>query len=192
MPQDLILQKQITDLSLCDKIIEAHNNSIQVHTEPVCSCCSASIKKVTKSGWHFDPNGEQGRHLSWMNELLIELSVGFQNYQELYEHSMLNQLQVSPTWDDFNIQSYEPKEGYFKWHSEASPELSIMRTRWIVWMLYLNDVPDGGTEFLYQDLQVDAEKGKLVIWPAFFTHTHRGIVSNTTKKIIVTGWGNYA
>jgi len=29
-----------------------------------------------------------------------------------------------------------------------------------------------------------------VIWPADFTHTHRGIVSKTQEKYIATGWYN--
>ena len=30
--------------------------------------------------------------------------------------------------------------------------------RMLVWMIYLNDVKDGGTEFLYQNHKVDAEQ----------------------------------
>jgi hypothetical protein len=55
-------------------------------------------------------------------------------------------------------------------------------------MLYLNDVDDGGTEFKYQKLILKAKKGNLVIWPAEFTHTHRGVVSKTKEKYIATGW----
>ena len=55
-------------------------------------------------------------------------------------------------------------------------------------MTYLNDVDDGGTEFLYQNLITPAEKGLTLIWPAGFTHTHRGVVSQTKTKYIATGW----
>ena len=55
-------------------------------------------------------------------------------------------------------------------------------------MTYLNDVPDGGTEFLYQNLTTKAIKGNTVIWPATWTHTHRGQISQTHEKIIITGW----
>ena len=59
-------------------------------------------------------------------------------------------------------------------------------------MTYLNDVEDKGeTEFVLQNLKVKAEKGKTLIWPADWTHTHRGIISPTQEKYIVTGWFNF-
>ena len=33
-----------------------------------------------------------------------------------------------------------------------------------------------------------AEEGKGVIWPAYWTHIHHGIVSKTEVKYIATGW----
>ena len=35
---------------------------------------------------------------------------------------------------------------------------------------------------------VDAVEGRLVIWPAYWTHIHCGIVSKTQTKYIATGW----
>ena len=59
-------------------------------------------------------------------------------------------------------------------------------------MMYLNDVTDNGeTEFLHQNLKIIPEKGKLVIWPSDWTHTHRGITSTTQEKYIITGWFNF-
>ena len=61
--------------------------------------------------------------------------------------------------------------------------------RLLVFMTYLNDVEDGGeTEFLYQNLKVKPEKGKTLIWPSEWTHTHRGLTSKSESKFIVTGW----
>ena len=36
-------------------------------------------------------------------------------------------------------------------------------------MTYLNDVPDGGTHFKYQELTAPAKKGLTLIWPTDFT-----------------------
>jgi hypothetical protein len=55
-------------------------------------------------------------------------------------------------------------------------------------MIYLNDVNDGGTEFKYQNHLEKAEQGKLLIWPAEWIFTHKGQISNTTTKYILTGW----
>jgi hypothetical protein len=59
-------------------------------------------------------------------------------------------------------------------------------------MTYLNDVHDGGeTEFLHQKVIVPARKGLTLIWPADWTHVHRGIVSPTEEKYIIGGWFNF-
>ncbi len=59
-------------------------------------------------------------------------------------------------------------------------------------MTYLNDVEDGGgTEFYHQNLIVKPRKGKTLIWPADWTHTHRGVTSPTQEKYVITGWFNY-
>ena len=56
--------------------------------------------------------------------------------------------------------------------------------------LYLNTIEDGGeTEFLYQGKRVKAEQGKLLIWPAGFTHVHRGNPPLKESKYILTSWG---
>lgn len=86
----------------------------------------------------------------------------------------------------FNIQKYEPGEGYFKWHSERNIS---NYNRCFVYMTYLNTVDDGGeTEFKYQDLKISPKRGKTIIWPADWTHVHRGITSPTETKYILTGW----
>ena len=85
----------------------------------------------------------------------------------------------------YNIQRYRPGEGYFREHCEAGYKSS---ERALAWMLYLNDVEDGGTEFPSYNLTTEAEQGKILIWPAYWTHSHRGVVSQTKSKYIATGW----
>ena len=87
----------------------------------------------------------------------------------------------------FNMQRFLPGEGYHKFHNErASWET---RDRVGVWMIYLNDVYDKGwTEFFYQQHFEIPKVGKIVCWPSDWTHTHRGIISPTETKYILTGW----
>ena len=59
----------------------------------------------------------------------------------------------------------------------------------MVWMIYLNTVTkDGGTYFSNYDKTINAVQGRLVIWPAYWTHTHRGVISTEQIKYIATGW----
>ena len=84
------------------------------------------------------------------------------------------------------IQKYNPKEGFFGWHCERGKG---NYNRVFAYLTYLNDVEDGGgTEFKYYDKIVKAEAGKTVIFPSDWTHTHRGEVSPTETKYILTGW----
>jgi hypothetical protein len=56
-------------------------------------------------------------------------------------------------------------------------------------MIYLNTIPIGGeTEFLYQNTRVNPVEGRIVIWPAGFTHTHRGNQPIGKEKYAITGW----
>ena len=84
-----------------------------------------------------------------------------------------------------NIEYYPPGGGYFAEHCERT---SRMENRCLVWMTYLNDVPEGGTHFKYQKITSPAKKGLTLIWPPDFTHTHNGQISETHDKYIITGW----
>lgn len=87
------------------------------------------------------------------------------------------------------IQYYKPGGGFKIWHFERDNTNEEIARRHLAFMTYLNDVHDGGgTEFLYQDLTVQAEKGLTLIWPVEWTHTHKGQVSPSEEKYIVTGW----
>ena len=90
----------------------------------------------------------------------------------------------------FNIQRFLPGEGYYRFHNERAS--FDTRDRVGVWMIYLNDVHDRGwTEFFYQQHFEIPKAGKIVCWPSDWTHTHRGIISPTEVKYILTGWFTY-
>jgi hypothetical protein len=87
----------------------------------------------------------------------------------------------------FNMQKYEPNEGFLGWHCERAGNKHSDRL--LVWMIYLNDLTDRGeTEFFYQQHFETPERGKLLIWPSDWTHLHRGVSSQTQTKYILTGW----
>ena len=77
--------------------------------------------------------------------------------------------------------------GFSQWHCEQGPNTAASRS--MAWMIYLNDVERGGdTEFLYQGMKVQPKAGTLVIWPAGYTHPHRGNPPYSNEKQILTGW----
>lgn len=92
-----------------------------------------------------------------------------------------------------NLQKYNPQGGYKLWHTERSGGLFPGAYRHLVFMTYLNDVDDNGeTEFEYQNIKIKPKKGLTLIWPADWTHTHRGIPSDSQIKYIATGWYSFS
>jgi len=88
---------------------------------------------------------------------------------------------------DLKIQGTEKGQGYHAWHSEMMGERS--RNRIMVISLYLNTVEQGGeTEFLNQSLRVAPVKNRFVMFPAAYTHVHRGNPPLSGTKYIITGW----
>ena len=124
-----------------------------------------------------------------------QLSPPFKNYRDnlqdclekyLIRYPEPNSLDRFNINDDYNIQYYKPKGGFKKWHSERGGLLDVNRI--LVFMTFLNDAPGGGTMFKYQNLTVPAKKGLTLICPTDFTHTHKGQISKTYEKYIITGW----
>jgi Rps23 Pro-64 3,4-dihydroxylase Tpa1-like proline 4-hydroxylase len=92
----------------------------------------------------------------------------------------------------YNLQRYQPGE-YYHWHVDGGSH--DFADRQLVALWYLNDVPveaGGTTDFLHQGVRVQPEKGKLVLFPPFWTHEHRASVLINKAKYIATTWVLFA
>jgi len=88
----------------------------------------------------------------------------------------------------YKMQKTHPNGGFCKYHFEQGHDDST-RGRYAVWMLYLNDVTEGGcTDFPAQKISLQPTEGTLVIWPAAYTHPHRSAPDLRQTKYIITGW----
>ena len=167
------------DMSICDGLIEYHNNNMEYKN--MGKSIGANEMKKSTDVTVFPAS--QNPFVLMYKKLLF-------GYVREYNASYDNPLAELTIADGFNIQHYKPGEGYLNWHSERSIHLTHQRA--LTFMTYLNDVEDGGgTEFKYQGLRHNAKKGKTLIWPSDFTHTHRGQKSETQEKYITTGWFNH-
>jgi hypothetical protein len=121
-------------------------------------------------------------------------SMFFEGLQKCYEN-YCNNFSVLKDSGQINgthmkMQRTDSGGGYHIWHAEQGGNYSANRV--LTYMLYLNTLPEescGETEFLYQQQRVRTEENLLLIWPAAYTHAHRGNpVYGNTSKYIVTGW----
>ena len=87
----------------------------------------------------------------------------------------------------YAIQRTDPGE-FYHWHIDSGSHQFSDRQLVAIW--YLNDVegPGGETEFLNQNVKVKPETGKLILFPPFWTHEHRGVKLQKGVKYIATTW----
>lgn len=86
----------------------------------------------------------------------------------------------------FKFQETPIGGGFHNWHSENN---TANKTRFLVWSLFLNDVQEGGElEFLNYPIRIKPKKGSMALFPAYYTHVHRGNPPLSNTKYIATGW----
>jgi len=116
------------------------------------------------------------------NNLFRSMGIAIKEFREAYPYFK------GPFKDmGYGIQRYNPGE-YYHWHIDGGSHDFSQRQLVAIW--YLNDVPGPGgeTEFLFQDVKIKPEKGKLVLFPPFWTHEHRAATLHDGVKYIATTW----
>jgi hypothetical protein len=138
--------------------------------------------------------GLNGKNLNfeWFNgrspvDLFFEgLQKCYQEYSDQF--SVIKDIDIR--CNNMKMQKTSTGGGYHVWHGEQGN--GGQANRGLVYMLYLNTLPseaNGETEFLYQQRRINPVENTMVLWPAAFTHAHRGNpVYGEHKKYIVTGW----
>jgi hypothetical protein len=111
----------------------------------------------------------------------------WQSLQKCYEiYSTKCSIEQELISFDFKIHRVKPACGYHTWHHEHSyftPRVVL------AWMIILEAPESGGeTEFLFQSMKIEPRVGQLTIWPAGFTHKHRGNPPLEGQKTYMTGW----
>ena len=187
--QEVVLQNNfigawfLDDLTICDDLIKYFETDAVVvdGQQGAYGHVDKSAKSCKECFTHYSDPALARYHVS--------LQKICEEYIKKYQFSVI----CSP-WtiiDCVKIQKYYPGDGFYAWHCERFQKIGCIDTRHLVFMTYLNDVTDEGeTEFYYQNLKVRPQKGLTMIWPAEWTHTHRGIPSMTQTKYVITGWYN--
>ena len=175
------------DESICDEVIDFYRED---NYFPVTPGLSSSGQVNTKQKESLDKSISHVTKDPRLVSYFDALSEVIKLYTEKYIWC-----DITESWtivENVNIQWYPPNGGFKVFHFERNGKLVSMN-RHLVFMTYLNDVTDAGeTEFYYQKLKVQPQKGLTLVWPVDWKHTHRGIPSPTQEKIIITGWYSFS
>ena len=124
-------------------------------------------------------------------ELQQALLKGVINYRKRYP--LIDQSLTAWVLDPLcQLMRYEPNKYYDRIHCENDCYKRPAVERCFAWMIYLNTIKrGGGTEFIHQKVIAKPRAGDLYIWPAGWTHMHRGVNAPKEVKYILTGWVVY-
>ena len=173
--------------SLCDELVSffaAHEEK----QEPGQSAGGVNLEAKNSIDISVNPRDLDLPGYKSVKEYINCLYACYEDY--LKEFPFLASTMPQTDIGSFNIQKYLPG-GHFKLpHTERTSIQNSFRV--LAFMTYLNDVEDGGsTTFVHQNMEVQPERGKTLIWPAEWTHAHLGNIVNSGEKYIITGWMHF-
>jgi hypothetical protein len=187
LDKDIAVWPGVLGADECQKLIDHYNNleklslsysRIQLGDAPSHRKSDRATFPLEEGSMRFTPD------MSFINFFLERFWVCYNQYLDHY--SVLGEVSKQQI-RSLKIQKTLPGQGYHVWHFESD---ALERAgRICAWGLYLNTVEQGGeTEWLYQGVRIPATQGTLVVWPAGYTHAHRGNPPLSGEKFLLTGW----
>lgn len=178
--------KKALDTDMCDEIIKVFNSQVDL---------GCSVKR------HDTIRRDTQQQFNSIDEVSLRNTEIAGKFFKILEESVttylkdlgLDQVLRDGVWfKDMLVQRSEADkfESYSTWHCEVSHK--DYSDRALTYLIYLNDDYEGGeTQFMYQKYNKVPEKGSLMIFPAGFTHVHRGNMITKGTKYVITGWCFY-
>ncbi len=86
------------------------------------------------------------------------------------------------------VKRYEPNQGIFDWHIDASDQNSSRRAVVMFW--YLNDVAEGGETIfdIGEEVAIKPEAGSVVCFPPTWQYPHKGATPISGPKYVVSSY----
>ncbi|MGE0372924.1 MAG: 2OG-Fe(II) oxygenase [Gammaproteobacteria bacterium] len=173
---------------LCDKIIEYFDRNSPMHEAGATQSGTKSSRK-NSTDLAIIPNALREPTHAVFRTYLRELHRCYLDYLRQWPF-LFDDVHKVVDIGPFIIQKYDVGGHYAAVHTERASLATMHRS--LAWMTYLNTVDVGGrTNFPHYGLDVKPERGKTLIWPADWTHAHKGNIVTTGSKYIITGWMHY-
>ena len=119
----------------------------------------------------------------WTEEIQTLGSVFTQAIDAYLKHYDIKLFPENYAWEQFRMKKYDADQGEFREHIDATNLESSKR--FLVFFVYLNDGDGGGTTFTKNNLTIQRETGKLIMFPPLWTHPHKGDMPVGNPKYII-------
>jgi hypothetical protein len=121
--------------------------------------------------------------LEFLKSFNTKLVNSLNEYKKLYPE--INQTASLWGLSDLRFKKFNKGKSFANFHSEHNISYP---NRILGIQLYLSN-NNCGTEFYRDNLVIKSEVGKLAIFPAYFTHTHKGqVCPDNNERFIITGY----
>ena len=175
----------VMETLICDKIIAYYEKNKGKQIQGQTGRGTIRLETKNRRDISMSPKELNLKGNEIFNEYFATLFEFYKDYNKQWPFlaSIVSKLEIGK----FNIGKYIKGQHFQKTHTERASLGSLHRL--LAFMTYLNDVEDGGsTYFSHYDLDIKPQKGLTIIWPAEWTHAHKGNIINSGSKYIITGW----
>ena len=153
--------------------------------------CDELIETFVDSAYYQNSENHTGYKINYdvkYNHLGIDkINFALNEYINTYKEIKYTPNQFKLDENELRFKHFEPGNYYETWHCEHSYKFPY---RVMNYMIYLS-THDCGTEFWNGDI-IKSEKGRLVMFPAAYTHIHRGQkCPDNNNRYLVGGYINY-
>jgi len=145
--------------------------------------CKTMIEQYSKT---LQPEKIKGRNYNFFDINYFNYIDRLNSITEEYENTYSEITKTASIWQltSLRFKHFEPKTGFTGWHSEHS---YVNCYRLLGLQIYLSE-HNCGTEFYNGDV-IKSKIGRICLFPASFTHTHRGQICPQNKnRYIITGY----
>ena len=175
------------DEDFCKHVIEKFENDSNSFPGETGEGVNTEIKDSTDLCFYGDKNWEEEDKIFYDS-----LSKYTTDYIQKYYNDRVWNANVQSYDTGYQIQRTTPEQTGYVWHHDSVSSLNRnneVSARIITFLWYLNTTVDGsGTTEFYDGTHITPEAGKLILFPATWTYSHRGHPPTEGLKYICTGW----
>ena len=173
------------EASICDQIVAYYDKHKDKQKQGESGKGTIDLETKNRKDISISPQELNLKGNEIFNEYFGTLFEFYKDYNKQWPFltSITSRLEIGR----FNIGKYQPGQHFQKIHCERTSLNTLHRL--FAFMTYLNDVDEGGsTYFTHYGLDIKPKKGLTLLWPAEWTHAHKGNVLKSGLKYIITGW----